>query len=157
MKKTFEITRSCVTKLIVGVLMLAILGAALTGCGGASVQKSELEGNVAVAEGSETSQNQLNEIAEFLLNNNQAHQAFVAAYRGYDMLEEGFDMSADRPGIKDENGNYIANVEAAKAALTKYDTDQALAYDKLNADDVVKAHIADLNNVSKASIINKKK
>ena len=136
MKKTFEITRSFVTKLIVGVLMLAILGAALTGCGGASVQKSELEGNVAVAEGSETSQNQLNEIAEFLLNNNQAHQAFVAAYRGYDMLEEGFDMSADRPGIKDENGNYIANVEAAKAALTKYDTDQALAYDKLNADDV---------------------
>ena len=135
MKKTFEITKSFVTKLILGVLLLAILGSILTGCGGATVQKVEVSGvNLNDTDG--LTQDNLDKIATVLANNAAAHQAFVAAYRGYNMLEEGFDTSAERPGIKDENGNYVANVDAAKAVLEKYDTDNILTYDKLDAEDI---------------------
>ena len=135
MKKTFEFTRSFVTKLIVGVLLLALLGSVLTSCGGSATQKVEVSGVTRNDEEGLTQDN-LDKIATTLANNAAAHQAFVAAYRGYNMLEENFDLNADRPGIKDENGNYVANVDAAKAVLEKYDTDKILTYDKLDAEDI---------------------
>ena len=73
------------------------------------------------AEGSTLTQEQLNAIATLVRNNASARNDFVAAYRGYNVL--GADASlTEFPGIKDAEGNYVVNVDAAKAVLEKYDT-----------------------------------
>ena len=128
MKKTFEFTKAFATKLIIGALLLAMLGALLVSCGGGGSNKIEISGVTRNDEDGLTQDN-LDKIATLLANNAQAHEAFVAAYRGYDMLLEGFDASADRPQKE-------TDVEAAKAVLAKYDTDKALTYDALDAEDV---------------------
>lgn len=134
MKKTFQITKSLLTKLIVGVLLLAVLGSVLVSCGGGT-QKISISG-VARDEASQLTQDNLDKLATALANNSEAYVAFVAAYRGYNMLAEGFDKTIDRPGVKDENGNYVSDVEAAKQVIAKYDTDKVLTYDKLSAKDM---------------------
>lgn len=134
MKKTFQITKSLAAKLIVGVLLLALMGSLLVSCG-TGVQKMPISG-VARDEASQLTQDNLDKIATVLANNPEAHVAFVAAYRGYNMLAEGFDKQAERPGVKDENGNYISDVDAAKQVLAKYDADKVLTYDKISAKDM---------------------
>lgn len=134
MKKTFQITKSLAAKLIVGVLLLALIGSLLVSCG-TGTKKIEISG-VARDEASQLTQDNLDKIATVLANNPEAHVAFVAAYRGYNMLAEGFDKQAERPGIKDENGNYISDVDAAKQVLAKYDADKVLTYDKISAKDM---------------------
>lgn len=134
MKKTFQITKSLAAKLIVGVLLLALIGSLLVSCG-TGTKKIEISG-VARDEASQLTQDNLDKIATVLANKSEAHVAFVAAYRGYNMLAEGFDKQAERPGIKDENGNYISDVDAAKQVLAKYDADKVLTYDKISAKDM---------------------
>lgn len=134
MKKTFQITKSLAAKLIVGVLLLALIGSLLVSCG-TGTKKIEISG-VARDEASQLTQDNLDKIATVLANKSEAHVAFVAAYRGYNMLAEGFDKQAERPGIKDDNGNYISDVDAAKQVLAKYDADKVLTYDKISAKDM---------------------
>lgn len=87
------------------------------------------------AEGSALTQEQLNAIATLVRNNASARNDFVAAYRGYNVL--GADASlTEYPGIKDAEGNYVINVDAAKAVLEKYDTNKSLTYGSLSASDV---------------------
>ena len=85
--------------------------------------------NVQVAEGSTTSQADLNAIATLVRNNPAAWSDFVAAYRGYDVL--GADKDAT-----DFSETKEINVAAAKAVLANYDTDKTLKYDNLTAADV---------------------
>ena len=88
MKKTFEFTKAFATKLIIGALLLAMLGALLVSCGGGGSNKIEITGVTRNDEDGLTQDN-LDKIATLLANNAQAHEAFVAAYRGYDMLWRG--------------------------------------------------------------------
>lgn len=137
MKKTFAFTKSLFTKLFIGVLLLVIVGSLLVSCGGGSVSKRQISG-VEKDASSQLLQTELDNIATALANNAEGYFAFVAAYRGYDMTLEGFDKNADRPGEKDENGNYIVNLEAAVKVVNKYDNNKeftAIA-DKLSAKDV---------------------
>ena len=85
--------------------------------------------DVAVAEGSTLTQDQLNAIATLVRNNNSAWNDFVAAYRGYDVL--GADAS-----LSDYSETKEINVEAAKAVLAKYDTNATLSYSSISAEDI---------------------
>ena len=132
MKKTFEITKAFATKLLVGVLLLVLLGALLTSCGGGVASgKTQITG-VTRNDEEGISQDALDKIATLLANNSQAHVYFVGAYRGYNMLAEGFDLEAERPQLD-------TDVEAAKGVVSKYDTDGTVPADelaKLDAEDV---------------------
>lgn len=128
MKKTFEITKAIATKLIVGALLLAMVGALLVSCGGGGSSKIEVTG-VTRNDEDGLSQDNLDKIASLLANNAPAHEAFVAAYRGYNMLLEDFDKTVERPQLE-------TDVEAAKAVLAKYDTEKVLSYEALDAEDV---------------------
>ncbi len=78
----------------------------------------------------------LDKIATFIANNREAYEAFVAAYRGYDVVDMTYGKEETFDGIKDADGNYIVNVEAAKKVLAKYDTDKTLKYDTIGAADI---------------------
>ena len=123
MKKTL-ITRF----LVLIILALAVTLTFASCVGGASAQKVTIN-NVQVAEGSTTSQADLNAIATLVRNNPAAWSDFVAAYRGYDVL--GADKDAT-----DFSETKEINVAAAKAVLANYDTDKTLKYDNLTAADV---------------------
>lgn len=141
MKKTFEITKALLMKIAIGVLLLALLGAFLVGCGTSAKKTTvEITGVTASGEEGHLSSQDLDKIATFVFNNTKAYEGFVAAYRGYDQID--IDENADKykdesfGGVKDENGNYVANVDAAKKVLEKYDTDKTLKYDSLDAADI---------------------
>lgn len=128
MKKIFN------SKILILLVVVIAISTFFTACMG-NQQVTIKINDVAVAEGSTLTQDQLNAIATFVRNNNSAWNDFVAAYRGYDVT--GDDASLESyPGVKDEQGNYIIDLDAAKKVLAKYDTDSTLKYDTLTSADV---------------------
>ncbi len=132
MKKTTS--AKFMTRLLPLVLLLVMLCSAFVGCAGGST--NTLPVNVSNIEHSETDnalgKAELKLIAEFLANNASAREAFVAAYRGYDMTVEGFDLEADRPVLE-------PSTEAAIHVIQKFDEKSTLSdidYSKLNVADM---------------------
>lgn len=142
MKKTFEITKTLLMKIAVGALLLALIGATLTSCFSSSSSGStvEITGVTASGEEGHLTSADLDKIATLVFNNTKAYEGFVAAYRGYDQID--IDENADKykdesfEGVKDEDGKYVANVEAAKKILEKYDESKTLNYEALDASDI---------------------
>lgn len=126
MKKIFT------SKIFLLLVVLVALCTVLSSCGNA---QQTINVTVTAPEGSSLTSEQLSAIGTLVRNNGSAWNDFVAAYRGYDVL--GADKSlASYPGVKDEEGNYVINVEAAKAVLQNYDTNNTLTYATLSASDV---------------------
>ena len=122
MKKTLNNKRSLVARLAVVGMLLALVAVLFAGCmGRTAATAAELEvGEIAWTEGENgLSKVALEKIADLLAKTPEAREAFVAAGRGYDMTEEGFDMEADRP-VKE------ASVSAAINVLKKFDKDNTL-------------------------------
>ena len=94
-----------------------------------------LKNNTEIVRPNPLTQSQLNDIATLIRNDTSAWSDFVAAYRGYDVLGDHANLS-EYPGVLDENGNYVVNVDAAKKVISKYDKTGSLTYGSLTADDV---------------------
>ncbi len=115
MKKT-TFAKPLIMRLVLAALLLATLCSVFVGCSGGAV--NTLTVSVSDIEHDESTNGigklELKEIANFLASDTGAREAFVAAYRGYDMTEENFDLKADRPALD-------PSVEAAKNVLKKFD------------------------------------
>ena len=108
------------------VVIVIVLSALLTSCLGATQQQT-VNKTVVPTEGTQFTSQQLNEAATILYNNVEARNAFLAAYRGYDVL--GNDAN-----LNDYSETKEINLDAAKKVLAKYDTDTD--YSALTVDDV---------------------
>ncbi len=122
MKKIFN------SRFLALIVLALILCTAFTSCT-APKQITVTINDVAVAEGSTLTQDQLNAIATLVRNNGSAWSDFVAAYRGYDVL--GADANLD-----DYSEIREVNVEAAKKVLAKYDEKSTLSYESISAADI---------------------
>ena len=113
--KKFATIKTLAVKLLLVLLLLAVMGSVLSGCAtgtvSASISLSDIEYN---EEQNSLPKEQLKTLSDFLANNGSAHEAFVAAFRGYDMTEKNFDKEAERPALE-------PSVEAAKSVLKKFD------------------------------------
>ena len=67
----------------------------MVSCGGQTAQKT-FSGNVALHDGEGITQENLNNIATFMLNNAKAYEGVVAAYRGYNVLDPGFEVETGK-------------------------------------------------------------
>lgn len=122
MKKHLNFAKPLVTRLLLAVMLLAILASALVGCGGTT--QSTITVNVSEIQHDEAQNSltklELKTIAEFLAGNASAREAFVAAYRGYDMTQKDFDLEAERPALDPSK-------EAAVNVLLKFDEKNKLS------------------------------
>ena len=125
---------------------LVLVSVLFTSCVGSNQQiTTELKGDVKLNDEDGISQNNLNEIAEFLANNKEAYEGVVAAYRGYNYLSEKVEAGKEYPElfetVIDENGDEVeirkVDFEAAKLVLQNYDTKNTLDYEKLDREDVI--------------------
>ena len=108
------------------VVIVLVLSALLTSCLGATQQQT-VNKTVVPSEGTQFTSQQLNEAATILYNNAEARDAFLAAYRGYDVL--GADAN-----LGDYSETKEINLDAAKKVLVKYDADTD--YSALTVNDV---------------------
>ena len=135
--KKFTSIKTLAVRLLLALLLLAVIGSALTGCATGTttvtVKLSDIEYN---EEQNSLTKEQLKTLSDFLANNGEAYVAFVAAYRGYDMTEKNFDKEIERPMLE-------PSVEAAKNVLKTYDKNgKALAdveYSALTVADMTSA------------------
>ena len=113
--KKFETVKKMSLRLVLALLTLALLGSLLCGCAAQSTSsgKSISLSDITVDETANSlSKEEIKTLGEFLFSKNvsitdangkkteiSAYVAFVAAYRGYDMLEKNFDLEADRPKL----------------------------------------------------------
>ncbi len=118
MKKIFN---SRVLSLIVLLIAICTL---FTACIGASAPQT-VQKTVSPVEGTKFTPQQLNEAATILYNNFEARNAFIAAFRGYDVIDGKYDDFSETKEI---------NLDAAKKVLAKYDSDTD--YSLLTAEDV---------------------
>ena len=117
MKTKTRITNKLVTRLVMGVLLLAMLGGVLTSCaaGGAkftTVTKGYVIGANLVTEANGLSATQLDELADKIVaskNGFTIREQLVAALRGYDMSLSDFDDE------KVKDGTLVARPEDAPA------------------------------------------
>ena len=108
------------------VVIVIVLSALLTSCLGATQQQT-VNKTVVPSEGTQFTSQQLNEAATILYNNTEARDAFLAAYRGYDVL--GADAN-----LSEYSETKEINLDAAKKVLHKYDSDTD--YSALTVEDV---------------------
>ena len=94
-------------------ILLVVVCAVFTACIGGTQQQT-VQKTVSPVEGTKFSPQQLNEAATILYNNSEAKNAFIAAFRGYDIIDGSYDSFAETKEI---------NLEAAKKVLAKYDAD----------------------------------
>ena len=109
------------------VVLLVVISAVFTSCMGAATTTTTVQKTVAPATGTTFTPQQLNNAATVLYNNKEARDAFLAAYRGYDVL--GADAN-----LNDYSENKGINLDAAKKVLAKYET--STDYSNLTNDDV---------------------
>lgn len=107
-------------------ILVILLSVVLTSCMGTN-QTQTVQKTVVPVTGTAFTPQQLNEAATILYNNTEARDAFLAAYRGYDVL--GADAN-----LGDYSETKEINLDAAKKVLVKYDSDTD--YSALTADDV---------------------
>ena len=117
MKRNARLTKKILTRVIMGVLLLAMLGGVLTSCarGGSkitTVTKGYVITENMITEANGLSHTQLDKLAEDIATSKSAltiRTQLVAAMRGYDMTVEGFDDA------KVQSGELVAHPENAPA------------------------------------------
>ena len=117
MKRNARLTKKILTRVIMGVLLLAMLGGVLTSCarGGSkitTVTKGYVITENMITEANGLSHTQLDKLAEDIATSKSAstiRTQLVAAMRGYDMTAEGFDDA------KVQSGELVAHPENAPA------------------------------------------
>lgn len=149
MKKKMNSSMTIFKRTLTLLTAMVLVCVLFSSCVGSTSQqiKVELDGDVKLNDEDGISQNNLNEIAEFIANNREAYEGIVASYRGYNYLSEKDKVEAGKEypelfeTVKDENGNDVeirkVDVEAAKLVLQKYDTKNTLDYEKLDREDVI--------------------
>ncbi len=119
--KKIQFAKSVTARLVLVLLMLAILGSLLTGCG---TQASKISVSLSDIEYNESENNlakeDLKTLADYIGNNATVHIQFVAAYRGYDMNAENYDPNAEAPALE-------PRTDYAVKLLGLNDTKKALA------------------------------
>ena len=131
--------------LIAALVLVSVL---FTSCVASNQQiTTKLDGDVKLNDEDGISQNNLNEIAEFLANNREAYEGVVAAFRGYNYLSEKGNVAEGKEypelfeTVTDENGETVeirkVDVEAAKLVLQQYGGKNNLDYEKLDREDVI--------------------
>ena len=144
--KKFETVKKMSLRLVLALLTLALLGSLLCGCAAQSTSsgKSISLSDITVDETANSlSKDEIKTLGEFLFSKNvsitdangkkaeiSAYVAFVAAYRGYDMLEKNFDLEADRPKLDplpkaaisliktcDKDGKSLASVDYSELTV----------------------------------------
>ena len=117
MKRNARLTKKILTRVIMGVLLLAMLGGVLTSCarGGSkitTVTKGYVITENMITEANGLSHTQLDKLAEDIASSKSAltiRTQLVAAMRGYDMTAEGFDDA------KVQSGELVAHPENTPA------------------------------------------
>jgi len=145
MRKKTNSSKSIFKRLLVLATAMVLICAFFTSCMGNTQTTVTVEGDVKLNDTDGISQTDLNNIAKFVANNEEAYQGLVAAYRGYDILndtvEEGKVYAPIYETVVDDEGNETeilkVNVDAAKAVLAKHDTKNTLDYEKLDREDVI--------------------
>ncbi len=130
MKKHTSIANSTRMRLVVLMTLGALLLSLLCGCASGGSTTTTVS-DIKHGEDNSLSEARLEDIAEFLAKTPKAYEAFVAAYRGYDMTEKDFDLTVDRPA-KDPAPAVAVSV------LDHYDQKDTLAeYDAMNEADML--------------------
>lgn len=145
MRKKTNSSKSIFKRLLVLATAMVLICAFFTSCMGNTQTTVTVEGDVKLNDTDGISQTDLNNIAKFVANNEEAYQGLVAAYRGYDILndtvEEGKVYAPIYETVVDDEENETeilkVNVDAAKAVLAKHDTKNTLDYEKLDREDVI--------------------
>ena len=99
MKRNAIITKKLMTRLVMSLLLLAVLGGVLTSCAGGGTKYTSITKGYVIAENMLTEQNgltaaQLDALADTIVENKNAldiRTQLVAAMRGYDMTASDFD------------------------------------------------------------------
>jgi hypothetical protein len=101
MKRNTKLTKKLLTRVVMGLLLLAMLGGVLTSCGARGGSKyTTITKNFTITDPDESTgltATQLNELADKIVaskNSFAIREQLVAAMRGYDMSD---------PAFKDEN------------------------------------------------------
>ena len=124
MKTTF------ITKFTVLLLLVIAIATVFTGCFGSSAPQTVTITGVTRNDEDGLTQDQLDTLATVLRNNTLAWQDFIAAYRGYDILD------ADK-NLKDYSETREVSVKGAQNVVNKYASDKNIPVDKLDKEDVV--------------------
>lgn len=140
MKTQQNFAKPIVARLLLVLLLLAVVGSAFVGCASnetnvITVTVSEVEHD---AEANNLTKLELKTIAEFLAGNSAAREAFVAAYRGYDMTEKDFDLTVERPALE-------PSATAAVNVLGKFDE---------KGKNLAEVDYSDINEADMLSIVN---
>lgn len=168
-KKRKELSRGLVTRLCVGVLLLAIMGCALTSCmtSGAAIKTVSKNHEITVSDDNGLSADKLNALAETIVENKQAaaiREQLVAALNGYDMTAADFDDSkVPLPGetmegaieAHPENAAiYALNVlkKAGIETFSYYDTDNQPIMTVADVQSLVKCFQSNVNVEAKHGI-----
>ena len=106
MKRNARITKKLMTRLVMSLLLLAMLGGVLTSCAGGGTKYTSVTKGYVIAENMLTEQNgltaaQLDKLADTIVENKNAltlRTQLVAAMRGYDMSAADFDDAKVKDG-----------------------------------------------------------
>ncbi len=144
MKKT-TFAKPLIMRLVLAALLLATLCSVFVGCSGGvqntiSVSVSEIEHDESA---NNLTKLELKEIANFLASDAKAREAFVAAYRGYDMTEKDFDLKAERPALDPSVGaaQNVLLTFAGKDVLTDVDYSVINEADMTSIINAMKTHV----------------
>ena len=96
------------------IILLVAVCTLLSACGGGAAKKEDVKKNVTNYDGSVNTlrQEELDSIATTLYNNVEARDAYLAAFRGYDITQKYDDYSV----------NHGPNYEYVQKVITKYTT-----------------------------------
>ena len=127
-------TRSLLTRLVMAVLLLAILGCTLTSCGGGAARITSITKGYAISDSMITEENgltalQLDKLADAVANSKSGfdiREQLVAALNGYDMTVVGFDDNKVADGTLAAQPEHAA--EFALNVLNKFDIDTTVCY-----------------------------
>ena len=106
MKRNVRISKKLMTRLVMSLLLLAMLGGVLTSCAGGGTKYTSVTKGYVIAENMLTEQNgltaaQLDKLADTIVENKNAltlRTQLVAAMRGYDMSAADFDDAKVKDG-----------------------------------------------------------
>ena len=156
-------SRSLIKRLMLLATVAVIVCSCLASCGGKTTVKT-LDGDVELHDKSGISQATLNKIAELMLNNSDVYEGIVAAYRGYNIIDPGFEvvmgqkydakpdkevrielLDADKKVVLDGEGNptYVVEKDAEGNDKVDENGDPVYATEK----------IPDVNLVGAAAVI----
>ena len=127
-------THSILTRIVMAVLLLAMLGCTLTSCGGGAGKLTSITKGYAISDSMISEENgltalQLDKLADAIAKSKSGadiREELVAALNGYDMTVTGFDDAKVADGTLKAQPEYAA--EFALNVLKKYEIDTSVCY-----------------------------